>query len=270
MSETRKRRAAASRQRLQNATIFNDRPEWEIINADVLDGLQKIRDRGQEVRCWYTDPPYNIGIDYGEGKTADLLDPADYMLWVEQWMDLAKSCLSPDGSMWVMISHEFAGEYAVSLKRLGFTIRNWITWHEPFGTYCHKKFGRCTRLIFYCVKNASDFVFNREAVLVQSDRQRYYKMKNAAPDGKIMSDLWTVPRILAHSKQRLPDFPTQLPFDVVRPAIACSTNEGDLVGDCFSGTATTGVVALSEGRQYIGIEKNKAFHEMSCQRLNVT
>jgi site-specific DNA-methyltransferase (adenine-specific) len=41
----------------------------------------------------------------------------------------------------------------------------------------------------------------------------------------------------------------------------------DTVLDIFSGSGTTGVVALQNNRNYIGIEINKDYAELSEQRL---
>jgi DNA modification methylase len=45
------------------------------------------------------------------------------------------------------------------------------------------------------------------------------------------------------------------------------TKPGDLIVDPFSGVGTTGLVALTEGRNYIGIEKHAAYHQTALDRL---
>jgi hypothetical protein len=59
--------------------------------------------------------------------------------------------------------------------------------------------------------------------------------------------------------ERLPDFPTQLPLDLLRAVVGCASEPGDLVLDPFSGSGTTGVAAIGLGRRYVGIEKSAEF-----------
>jgi DNA modification methylase len=65
----------------------------------------------------------------------------------------------------------------------------------------------------------------------------------------------------------MPEFPTQLPIALLTPVVLCSTEPGDLVIDPFSGSATTGVVAVTRGRRYLGIEKSDKFARLATRRL---
>jgi site-specific DNA-methyltransferase (adenine-specific) len=247
-----------------------EQPPWTLIQADVLDGLQSVLDHHAPARLIFTDPPYNIGIDYGDGASADRLPDAKYMLWVAEWIDLCREVLSPDGSLWVMIGDEYAAEYGVALKAAGFTIRNWIKWYETFGVNCSNQFNRTSRHIFYCVRDAKRFVFNQVAEITRpSDRQTEYNDKRANPGGKLWDDVWEIPRLAGTSKERIPDFPTQLPLALLRPIIACTSEPGDLVVDPFSGSATTGVAAVQDKRKYVGIEKSRKYIDLSDKRLKV-
>lgn len=57
------------------------------------------------------------------------------------------------------------------------------------------------------------------------------------------------------------------PEELVRPCILAGSKPGDTVLDPFSGSGTTGAVAIQEGRDYIGIEINPEYSKMSEQRL---
>lgn len=245
----------------------SDRPKWSIINADVMDGLQSVRDEHGPARLIFTDPPYNIGIDYGEGEAADSLSDAAYMKWVREWFALCWDCLTDDGSLWVMIGDEYAAEYAVELKATGYTIRSWIKWYETFGVNCSNKFNRTSRHIFYAVKDPSAFVFNPEPVTRPSDRQTKYDDIRASAGGKIWDDVWQIPRLTGTCAERIPDFPTQLPLSLVEPIVLCASMPGDLVVDPFNGSGTTGVASVRNGRKYIGIEKSEAFSDVAHKRI---
>ncbi len=61
-------------------------------------------------------------------------------------------------------------------------------------------------------------------------------------------------------------FATYPPALVDTPILAGSKS-GDIVLDCFSGAATTGLVALQLGREYIGIEQNGDYNLLAEKRL---
>ena len=248
----------------------SDRPLWSLLNLDVIDGLESVRDEHGPARLIFTDPPYNIGIDYGDGEKADLLTPQAYMKWVRQWFSLCWDCLTDDGSLWVMIGDEYAAEYCTELKATGFTIRSWIKWYETFGVNCSNKFNRTSRHIFYAVKDSSSFVFNPEPVTRPSDRQTKYGDNRAAAGGKIWDDVWQIPRLTGTCAERIPDFPTQLPLALVEPIILCASMPGDLVVDPFNGSGTTGVASIRNSRKYVGIEKSELFANTATIRLGAT
>jgi site-specific DNA-methyltransferase (adenine-specific) len=248
----------------------SDRPKWSILNVDVLDGLESVRDQHGPARLIFTDPPYNIGIDYGDGEQADRLSDAAYMKWVRQWFALCWDCLTDDGSLWVMIGDEYAAEYAVELKATGYTVRSWIKWYETFGVNCSNKFNRTSRHIFYAVKDPAAFVFNPEAVTRPSDRQTKYGDSRASAGGKIWDDVWQISRLTGTCSERIPDFPTQLPLALVEPIVLCASMPGDLVVDPFNGSGTTGVASVRNGRKYVGVEKSEAFADIATKRITAS
>jgi site-specific DNA-methyltransferase (adenine-specific) len=248
----------------------SDRPKWSIINGDVIEGLESVRDEHGPARLIFTDPPYNIGIDYGDGEDADRLSDAAYMKWVRNWFALCWDCLADDGSLWVMIGDEYAAEYAVELKATGYTIRSWIKWYETFGVNCSNKFNRTSRHIFYAVKDPASFVFNPEPVTRPSDRQTKYNDARAAAGGKLWDDVWQIPRLTGTCAERIPDFPTQLPLALVEPIVLCASMPGDLVVDPFNGSGTTGVASVRNARKYVGIEKSEVFADMATKRITAS
>jgi site-specific DNA-methyltransferase (adenine-specific) len=211
------------------------------------------------------DPPYNIGVDYGGGPKADRR--SDYDLWCHNWIQECYRVLKPSGSIWIISGQEYAAYVDLAMQRCGFTIRNRITWHETFGVYCHGKFGRCSRPIFYGTKSKRSFTFNREAVLVPSARQTKYRDRRARPGGKIMGDVWQINRVCGTFSERVPGVPTQLPVELVSRILSVSSNPGDLVLDPFAGSGTTLVCASRLGRSSVGIELNPEYAEIASRRV---
>lgn len=82
------------------------------------------------------------------------------------------------------------------------------------------------------------------------------------PAGKNKRDVWfvqTKPFKDAHF--------AVYPFELIEPCILAGSKEGDTVLDPFSGSGTTGVVALRHGRNYIGLELNPEYAELSKRRI---
>ncbi len=63
--------------------------------------------------------------------------------------------------------------------------------------------------------------------------------------------------------------PTQKPEALLKRIILASSNPGDIVLDPFAGSFTTGAVAVSSGRKFIGIEINSEYIKMGLRRLDV-
>ena len=198
------------------------------------------------------------------------MSEADYLHWCRIWLAECQRLLSDDGSLWVLINDDYADHFGLLLRKTGLHRRAWIKWYETFGVNCTNNFNRCSRHLFYHVKNSRRFVFDPDAVGRPSDRQTKYDDKRAGPHGKLWDNVWSIPRLVENSRERLPDFPTQLPLELVRPIVHCASEPGDLVLDPFCGSGTTGVAAIESGRQFIGIELNPQFAKAARQRLIVS
>ena len=55
--------------------------------------------------------------------------------------------------------------------------------------------------------------------------------------------------------------------DFIRRLIRNSSNENDIVLDCFMGSGTTAVASIMENRKYIGYEINKKYFDISNARI---
>tara|TARA_Y100000034_G_scaffold48574_1_gene59984 strand:+ start:192 stop:1148 length:957 start_codon:yes stop_codon:yes gene_type:complete len=80
--------------------------------------------------------------------------------------------------------------------------------------------------------------------------------------GKNKRDVWTV-ATNGYKGAHFAVYPPKL----IEPCILAGCPEDGIVLDPFSGSGTTGVVAMNNGRNYIGIELNPEFAELSHQRI---
>jgi site-specific DNA-methyltransferase (adenine-specific) len=61
--------------------------------------------------------------------------------------------------------------------------------------------------------------------------------------------------------------PTQIPEELLRRVVLCSSNPDDLVVDPFTGSGTTGVVSVKHGRRFVGWELREQFVEIARSRI---
>jgi DNA modification methylase len=76
-------------------------------------------------------------------------------------------------------------------------------------------------------------------------------------------DVWTVNT----SRYKGAHFATY-PAELVEPCVLAGSREGDWVLDPFSGSGTTGVVALANGRNYVGLELNPDYADLAVARIS--
>jgi len=237
---------------------------WQIHNLDVLAD----KGAGGTVDLAFGDPPYNYGVDYGTGKKADQLAPEDYHVWLCRWVRAACNRLRGGGSLWLLLPDEWVAEAAVFCSwTLKLERRNWIKWHETFGTHQPAKFGRCSRHLLYFVKPGGRATFNADAIRVASARQEVYGDKRANPAGKVPDDVWTYSRVCGTFAERVADVPTQLPEDLLTRVVLACTNAGDRVLEYFVGSGSMGRVAVRAARVYEGWEKDGPTAELAATRI---
>lgn len=69
------------------------------------------------------------------------------------------------------------------------------------------------------------------------------------------------------SEKEFGKHPTQKPLELLRRIILASTNKGDLILDPFTGSSTTGIMALELDRKFIGIDLEKEYLDLSVKRF---
>jgi DNA modification methylase len=263
--EHKRRKAQA-----QAAVMPVETPELRIIHGDCTSELARLR--AESVHLAFADPPYNQGVDYGQGEKADRLPRVEYLARCGEWMKDVARVLTADGSFWVLINPENSARFELLLEDAGLSIRQRIIWYEAFGENNPHGFNRTHRYLFWTVKNPRQFVFHPEAVNRPSDRQTKYNDHRAASDGKTWDSVWginpAIPRVVGSSWERLLEFPTQLPVRLLLPIVACASAAGDLVLDPFCGSGTTGRACALLGRRFLGIEESENFCDLARRTLH--
>lgn len=75
------------------------------------------------------------------------------------------------------------------------------------------------------------------------------------------SGVWTFPVVESA------EVSTQKPIALMRAFVSDFTNYGETICDPFTGSGTTGVAAVEQGRRFIGIEKDRDRFDIACRRI---
>ncbi len=236
----------------------------------------------------FADPPFNIGYEYDVYEDRKSFD--EYMQFSREWIGEVYKLLKPTGAFWLAIGDDFAAELKVLSRDIGFHPRSWVIWYYTFGVNCKAKLSRSHTHLLYFTKNRKSFKFRAEASenRIPSARQLVYNDKRANPKGRLPDDTWILrpqdiegsfsggedtwyfPRVAGTFKERAGFHGCQMPEQLLGRIINLCSEEGELVFDPFSGSASTLVVAKKLGRNYLGCELSEDYHQKGSQRLEET
>lgn len=96
----------------------------------------------------------------------------------------------------------------------------------------------------------------------------YFREKGVVlNDGYELKQKYYVSSLNQSDKEKF-NHPTIKPLNLVERHIKHTTQENDIVLDCFCGSGTTCVACKNTNRRYIGIELNPKWHKVAVDRLN--
>ncbi len=214
----------------------------------------------------FADPPYflsNGGISLQSGKVV-CVDKGDWdkgksqedvMAFNREWLRLCRDKLKNNGTIWISGTYHNIFSVANCLTELDYKILNVITWQKtnpPANISC-RFFTHSTEFVIWARKYKKvPHKFN-------------YELMKELNGGKQMTDVWRMPAIGCWEKT-CGKHPTQKPLRLLVRMILASTNQGDWILDPFCGSSTTGIAANLFGRNFIGIEQEKEYVDLSIRR----
>ena len=241
-------------------------PNFTLHLADCIDFIPQLPDNSLD--AIFADPPYflsNGGISVQSGKQV-CVDKGDWdkggtpehiYNFNRRWLELCRPKLKDNGTIWISGTYHNIFTVQRCLQELGYKILNIITWQktDPPPNLSCRYFNFSTELIIWARKSEKvPHKFN------------YDVMKKLNGD-KQMTDVWRLPAVGKWEKT-CGKHPTQKPLRLLYRIILASTDEGGTILDAFAGSSTTGIAANLLGRNYIGIEKEKEFFDLSIARRN--
>lgn len=210
-----------------------------LYNEDCLEGMAKIPAGSVDLIC--TDPPYYCGAT-SNGIKASF---ADFNMLKPFW----RGCLSEwqrilkDGAHIYINTDWRTYPFLYSLVGEFFSVKNLIVWDYEW------------------IKAGSWYRPRHEFIIFAAKgkgRRTFWAGEADVWRLKLSGETTVINRV--HQSQK--------PVVLMEKIITNSSDEGDLVLDCFAGSGTTGVACVNLNRRFIGFEIDERYCEIARMRIN--
>jgi len=237
-----------------------------IIKGNALEIMQHIPN--DCVDMTFADPPFNLKKNYEQYE--DEKETREYLDWCKEWLKEMVRITKPTGSIFVHNIPKWLTYYSCYLNEIAY-FKHWIAWDAmgaPLGkTILPNHYGilwyvKSKNFKFYDIRAPHRYCRSCQSLLKDYGGKKHL----IHPFGTLVSDVWTDIYRIRHAKRR-DEHPCQLPVHLLERLILMVTDEGDIILDPFIGTGTTAVAAKRLGRQYVGIDIDEKYVEISRQKL---
>jgi site-specific DNA-methyltransferase (adenine-specific) len=195
-----------------------------------------------------TDPPYMINYHTSRrcDKTHDFCSPIDNddnPELIEKTCYELNRILKEDSALYMFCSPDTVDLFKNEVKK-HFKIKNIIVWDKGNTTAgdLEAAYGKQYEMIIYA---------NKGRRLI---------------NGKRLNDIWYFPRVVGNEQFHQ----NQKPVSLIELMINKSSNENDIILDCFAGSGTTGVACENLNRNSILIEKEPDYCQIIRERMATT
>jgi site-specific DNA-methyltransferase (adenine-specific) len=259
-----------------NKTIhrhFNEN-NFQLYLGDCIEVLSNFSENS--VDMIFADPPYMLSnggftvhagkrVSVHKGKWDESRGVKEDFEFHEKWISACRRVLKPEGTIWISGTYHSIYACGFALQIQGFKILNDVAWFKPnaspnlsgrFFTASHET------LIWARKDSKAKHVFNYK--LMKTGDWNGDFIKNP---GKQMRSVWAIGTPKAAEKT-FGKHPTQKPLALLERIVLASTNEGQLIVDPFTGSSTTGIAAVKHGRNFVGIDMEKEYIDLSKKRYN--
>ena len=209
----------------------------QIINADCMDILRELPDKSIDLVL--TDPPY--GMSYQSSRRTDKYKPIENdnnLDWLNDWLIEIKRIIKEDASLYIFCSWHNVDKFKSEIQKF-IKIKNILIWNK-------NNFGSGDLF--------SDYAPKYENII-------FCNPSNKPLNGKRIAN------VLNYAKTLNKLHPTEKPINLFSLLIEKSSNENDLILDCFSGSGTTAIACHNLKRRFICIEKDYDYWKASVERL---
>jgi DNA modification methylase len=258
--------------------------EWTVIHGDCIDVMRSLP--SESVDAVFTSPPYAMQRKATYGGVPE----SDYPAWTVAWMSEARRLLKPDGSVVINIRPHIKGgqisDYVLrtrlALRESGWVELEELIWHKkggaPLGSTQRPR--RAWESLLWYGKHGQAFSAPKEAgtlttrIGLSGGRAGAHigsKQFNANGSKLLglarVADIVSISTRLNADSNGLNDHPAPFPPALAEWVGKLICPPGGTILDPFSGSGSTGVAAVRNGWDYIGIDAVSEYVEMSRLRL---
>ncbi len=261
--------------------LYIDCPEFKLLLGDSFEVLKKLEVKS--VDMVFADPPYFLssgGISCQNGKQVSV-NKGDWdiaktieekITYHREWIRLCRNVLKDDGSIWISATLHSVYAIGVALEMEGFSIINNIIW---------QKTNPAPNLGCRCFTHSTETIIWARKQLTKKKKGKHYfdyQLMKEINGGKQMKDVWEfneeepiIWKISTTPKKEKKEgrHPTQKPLELLKRIILASTKENDIVLDPFNGSGTTGIACKILNRNYIGIDNDEEYLNLTKKRYEV-
>lgn len=230
----------------------------------------------------YLDPPFFTSKEHylhnGERDSVhsftDTWDDGlhEYLAWLEERLATMHRLLKPGGALFLHLDWHAVHYAKVILDRIfGYKhFQNEFIWYYSGGGASKERFARKHDNILYYTKDARKGKFYADRV------REPYKWTRGQPRadgsardyarGKLPDDVWEHHAPMPWAFESL-GYPTQKPLALLERLLLATTDEGDVVGDFFCGSGTTGAAAEKLHRRWVMADCSRIAVCLTAERL---
>lgn len=215
--------------------------------GDCLEVMKTLAD--SSVDLIVTDPPYNIGKDYGP-STDDAMPAADFLAWYqERAAEIFR--IHAGGYLYVSCSVSQLWTLRPIWEAIGYSFQMLLFWHGPNRARRGSDVIRQWSILY-------------EPILLFLKGKRLPMLNEVAgPKTDAIIRATRPQRNFTGDLKR--EHPTQKPANLYWTIIA--RTPGQVVFDPFIGSGTTGMACVQTGRKFIGIEIHEPYFEIAKHRI---
>jgi site-specific DNA-methyltransferase (adenine-specific) len=241
----------------------------ELYNKDNLELLNDLP--ANHIQLIYCDCLYGTGKKFRDFQDLKPDKEVIYQHYVPRIKEMHR-VLSETGTIYLQMDYRISHWIRCIMDDVfGYNnFLNYIIWSYNVGGIDKKHFSKKHDQILVYSKS-KDFVFNTEDIRVPyksvvnlNTTKRQLISPEKYKRGKIPTNVWDDCNFSLHNKR---EYNTQKPLSLLRRIVKASSNEGDLVGDFYMGSCTTGEVCKELNRDFIGCDIGLKAYEIARRKL---
>ena len=211
----------------------------KLYNGDCLEIMDRLIEEDIKVDCILTDPPYGMNFKSNHRKNKyEKIENDNNLNFLPLLFNKLYKILNDNSHIYCFCSWHNIDKFKIEFEKY-FKLKNIIVWEKNNTSMGDLK---------------GSYAPKHEFILYGHKGRR---LRNGFRYADIIKAKRTNNKL----------HPTQKPVDLLELLLKQSTNENEIVLDCFMGSGSTGVACVNTGRKFIGIELDKNYFDIASKRI---